>query len=140
ALAFTRRAFDAVGGLLDTCILGAGDWFIAFGLVGKPDNAPEAARCQDGYRAFIRRWQDRAYAAAKGNIGCVNQHAVHFYHGARVNRAYGSRWKILRDHQFDPFVDLYRDSQGLWQLTESKPRMRDAIRSYFLSRDEDTTS
>ncbi len=41
AWAFRRSAFDAVGGLLDTCILGSADWHMAFGLVQAVDAAAE---------------------------------------------------------------------------------------------------
>lgn len=141
AWAFRRSAFDAIGGLIDTCILGAGDWYTAFGAIGcQADGHPEAVSCGGPYEESIRRYQSREFAAIQGNIGCLDQHAVHFWHGAKVNRAYGSRWKILRDHQFDPLTDIYRDAQGLWQLTSKKPQMRAAIRRYFLARDEDAAS
>jgi hypothetical protein len=35
--------------------------------------------------------------------------------------------------------DLKRDWQGLWQLTDPKVRLRDELRAYFRSRDEDST-
>ena len=39
AWAWRRKAFGRVGGMLDSCILGHGDWFMAFGLVG--EDAPD---------------------------------------------------------------------------------------------------
>jgi hypothetical protein len=35
--------------------------------------------------------------------------------------------------------DIKRDWQGLWQLTDRKIRLRDELRAYFRSRDEDST-
>lgn len=90
-----------------------------------------------GYRNAILRHQNRAFNAIHGNVGYLDNHLLHFWHGSRSSRGYGSRWKILRDYKFNPDTDIYRDSQGLWQLTKTKPEMRQAIRRYFLSRNED---
>jgi hypothetical protein len=138
AWAFTRDAWNRVGGLLDTCILGSADWFMALALIGKLDHPhPEMRTCHEGYRRSILAWQRRAHAATQFNVGCVEGFAVHHFHGSIRSRGYGTRWEILRDHQFDPTVDVYRDWQGLLQLTPNKPAMRDAIRAYFRSRNED---
>jgi hypothetical protein len=139
AWAFRKSAFDTVGGLLDVCVLGSADWHMAFGLVGEATTAPELTRCTAPYIAAVRRWQDRA-AALKQNIGCVDNHAIHHFHGSKVLRGYGDRWKILRDHNFNPETDLARDWHGVWQLRDNKPRLRDAIRRYFRSRNEDDRS
>ena len=136
AWAFRRAAFDAVGGLLDVCILGSADWHMAFGLAGKINTAPESTRCSQGYVEAVRRWQERA-RVLNGNIGYVENHAVHHFHGSKVFRAYGDRWKILRDQDFDPASDLVRDWQGVWQLAGNKPELRDEIRRYFRARNED---
>ncbi len=136
AWAFRRSAFDAVGGMLDTCILGHGDWFMAFGLVGS--GAPDVGLSSytDGYRHSINGWQLHA-ARLKANIGYVDNYAVHHFHGSKTKRAYTSRFKVLVDNKFDPVTDLTRDWQGVWQLAENKPRLRDEIRAYFISRAED---
>jgi len=140
AWAFTRFAFDAVGGLLDTCILGAADWYMAFGLIGNTtDGHPEAQSCGQAYAESIRRWQVRAFQSIKGNIGYIDNFCIHGFHGELKNRGYGSRWMILRDHDFDPLTDITRDWQGLLRFTGNKPRFRDEIRRYFVSRSEDST-
>ena len=139
AWAFRRSAFDTVGGLLDTCILGSGDWNMAFGLVGKVQQTAEAKRYGTALTRSILRWQDRA-APLQANIGYIDNHAIHHFHGSKVNRAYGTRWQILRDENFDPDVDIKRDWQGLWQLAGNKPSLRDKIRCYFRARSEDDTT
>jgi len=137
AWAFRRSAFDAVGGLLDSCILGSADWHMAFGLVGAIDGAAELQWCSKPYVESVLRWQHRA-AVLKQNIGCIDNHAVHYFHGSKVSRAYGSRWRILLDNSFDPRTDISRDWQGVYQLTGNKPRLRDQIRAYFRDRNEDS--
>lgn len=138
AWGFRRSAFDAVGGLLDTCILGSADWHMAFGLVGAVDSAAELKWCSKGYVQAVMRWQERA-AVLKQNIGCIDNHAIHYFHGSKVSRAYGSRWRVLLDNNYDPRVDIARDWQGVYQLTGNKPKLRDQIRAYFRDRNEDST-
>ena len=140
AWAFRREAFDAVGGLLDVCILGSGDWHMAFGLAGEPDTHPQTAelsKCGVAYANAIKEWQRRAAESTRRNIGFVKCHAVHHWHGSKQQRGYGTRWKILRDEDYDPRSDIYKDWQGVYQLTANKPGLRDAIRGYFRSRVED---
>jgi hypothetical protein len=144
AWAFRRHAFDRVGGLLDRCILGSGDWYMAFGLAGKTiDPVLEerfgkmSTRYHPEYLRYIRAWQERARTEIRGNIGYVDGFALHHFHGSIRNRGYGTRDAILVDNDFSPLADVYPDHQGVLQLTRDKPRLRDAIRGYFLSRGED---
>jgi hypothetical protein len=87
----------------------------------------------------VRQWQERA-AGLKQNIGYVENHAIHHFHGSKVFRAYGERWKILRENNYDPATDLMKDWQGIWQLAGNKPKLRDEIRAYFRARNEDDRS
>lgn len=134
--AWRMSAFDKVGGMLDTCILGSADWHMAVGLTGEADHHPEYKLASDGYLSAIRRWQEKARIIER-NIGVVKQHAIHYWHGSKANRGYMTRPKILGRHQFDPATDLKRDWQGVWQLSGNKPRLRDDIRKYWISRNED---
>ena len=136
AWAFRRSAFDAVGGLMDRCILGHGDWFMAFGLVGSMAPDMRSDKYAPGYLKYIQTWQERA-KVLKANIGYVDGHCTHAFHGSKGRRGYSSRDKILVDHQYDPYVDVFPNSYGVLQLTPEKPKFRDAIRRYFLSRSED---
>jgi hypothetical protein len=52
-------------------------------------------------------------------------------------RGYGSRDEILIRHAFEPTLDLRPDWQGVLQLNPDKVGLRDDIRAYFLSRNED---
>ena len=140
AWAFTRESFDAVGGLLDTCILGASDWYMSFGLVGNTtDGHPEAVSCGKAYEDSIRRWQDRAFNSVQGKIGYVKNFCTHGWHGDLKNRGYSNRWMILRDNNFDPLVDITKDWQGLLKWTGNKPKLEADVARYFINRNEDST-
>lgn len=137
AWAWRRSAFDTVGGMLDTCIMGSADWWMAFGLIGQVSMLRGDATIR-AYNDDIRNWQKRARKLT-ANIGCVDQFAVHFYHGASSNRAYGTRESILQDFKFDPHFDITKDWQGVYRWTGNKPGLRDAVRRVFLNRHEDDT-
>lgn len=144
AWAFRRTAFEAVGGLMDRCILGSGDYFIAFGLAGQiADIAVEHRlgkkldRYRPEYLEYIRAWQEQAKHAVQANIGYVDSFAVHHFHGPIKKRGYSSRDDILIEHGYSPTHDVSYDWQGVLQLTTRKPGLRDAIRAYFVSRSED---
>lgn len=135
AWSWRKSAFSQVQGMLDTCVMGSADWWMAFGLIGQPSmlRGDETIR---SYNDDIRNWQKRAQSLT-ANIGCVDNFATHFYHGATSNRAYGTREGILVDHKFDPRYDITRDWQGVYRWTGNKPRLRDAVRKIFINRHED---
>lgn len=138
AWAARREAIDEVGGLYDVSILGSSDHLMAWGLTGI-NILP--SQMSPGYSKSLQDWIDRAERVIKRDVGFVPGTILHYFHGAKANRKYNSRWKILEDFQFDPYTDLKKDYQGLLQLDEDgSERMngfRDAIREYFRSRNED---
>jgi hypothetical protein len=140
AWGFTQDSFSAVGGFLDTCILGSGDWHMAWGLVGEKDNHVEMKRCAPGYVDSIHRWQARAFNAVRGNIGYVDCFATHGFHGSYKTRGYGTRSELLVKHKYDPQGDVFRDWQGVYRWSGKKPLFEMEVRRYFTSRAEDDIS
>jgi hypothetical protein len=136
AWAYRTEAFSALGKLMDRCILGSADWYMAFALVGAVNPGPEAKHVTPAYRNYILDWADNA-KQLKANIGYVDAHLVHKWHGPKGNRQYGDRWKILETNQYDPYVDIRPNAHGVWELRGNKPRFRDEIRRYFRFRKED---
>jgi len=138
AWAFRKSALDSVGGLMDRCILGSGDSYMAFGMVGAFRGMKHDTFCgfSPTYCDYIVQWQKRA-AKCNGNIFYVDQLAIHHYHGPMNKRGYGSRDAILSEEKFNPYVDVYPDGRGVLQITPDKPRMRHLLQEYFRSRCED---
>ena len=132
-----RSALDHVGQLIDYAILGAADRHMAFGLIGKM----EATILQDlkngAYAQELRLWEARATRHIKKNIGYMDGTILHYWHGAKKNRRYQERWKILVNNRYDPDLDLKRDSNFLYQLTDHNINLRDDLRNYFRARNED---
>lgn len=134
-----REAIEGLGGLYDVSILGSGDHLMAWGFLGEnmlPNtmSVPYIKSCQD--------WIDRAIRFVNRDIGFVPGTITHFFHGKKADRKYRDRWKILEVAQYDPFLDLKRDWQGLYQLDmDGTPRMikfRDDMRAYYRARNEDS--
>ena len=139
AWAANISALSAVGGLPDTHILGAGDRFIAMGLIGATEKTVYQGLSED-YKQSIRDWGIKAERYLKRDVGFVKGCLLHMWHGSKKQRFYIERWKVLIDNKFSPARDLKRDAQGLWQLETHSPRqikLRDQIRAYMRSRNED---
>lgn len=139
AWAASLSAFSKVGGLLQQCVLGAGDWYMAHGLLGSMSVTTE--RSSSAYVESLYRWQDLAERWIKRDVGYVSGTVYHDFHGRKALRFYNTRGKILVDNKFNPDTDLKPDSQGLLQLETWEPRqikLRDQIRGYFRARNEDS--
>lgn len=142
AWAARRDAIEHVGGLLDTGVLGAGDHHMSLSMIGHAHEAMPP-NVTEGYKRAVMNWQARCDRHIRKNIGYVPGVITHGWHGKKANRKYWDRWKILANNKFDPYHDLKKDWQGLWQLIdhgeERSLQLRDQIRAYFRQRNEDGT-
>jgi hypothetical protein len=142
AWACRRDAWDHLGGLIDFGIVGSADHYMACGLIG------EMAQCMSSdfvracpiYAEWCFEWQQRAERYIRHNIGFVDGLLLHYFHGSKKRRGYADRSEIIRQNRFDPAEDIKRDWQGVWQLSDQKIDLRDQLRAYFRSRDEDGTT
>lgn len=136
AWAARRETIDALGGLIDFAILGAADRHMAHCLVGT--NQGFHRRLHDNYKKSVLLWQERAMQFVKKNVGYVPGTLMHYWHGKKRDRKYQERWTILVKNQYDPVLDLKKDWQGMYQLTDRNIKLRDDIMLYFRSRNEDS--
>ncbi len=143
AWAFRKEAFNALGGLIDWAILGAADTHQARALFNNAQDSMHPS-IQGTYRKWVMQWQERAQkhiVLGPLGVGYVPGTILHFHHGPKAKRFYWDRWRILVETNFDPETDLKRDHQGLWQLVIDTPRqarLRDLLKQYLRSRDEDS--
>jgi hypothetical protein len=135
--AYRKSTWDAMGGLFDVAILGSADWVMAYGLIGKNDGRDSDYENLPAYYRATRQWQDNAAREIKANIWYIDNLITHYWHGPKANRFYRERANILEENKFDPIKDLRRDWQGLYQLINNKPKLRDDLRHYFRARNED---
>lgn len=139
AWAMRRDAWDELGGLIDCSILGACDWYMAHALVGKLELVL-SKKYNKRYREILFEWQNRAEKHIQRNVGVIKGLALHYWHGPKVDRKYGSREQILITNNYNPEVDLKRDWQGVYQLGNRSIELRDQIKMYFRQRNEDQLS
>lgn len=140
AWAIRREAFIHVGGLIETSILGASDRHMAYGILGIMKKSVEKG-LDPSYSIPLLQWQDRAERYIQRDLGYLDGTILHHWHGKKKDRRYHDRWKILVRNQFNPFTDLRRNVQGLLELVVMEPRqirLRDEIRAYLRSRNEDS--
>jgi hypothetical protein len=139
AWAATREALNKVQ-LFDKAILGAGDHHMALGLIGEAKRSVPG-HISNSYKKAVLDWETNAVHSLQKNVGYVPGSLTHYWHGAKNNRKYVERWKIITDHGFDPVSDLSRESSGLYRLNmcygDRSIRLRDHIRKYFRQRNED---
>ena len=136
AWAARRDELTSVAGLIDWSIMGSNDYYMALALIGQVEPATTGMPASN-YAAMRLQWQHRCEQHVHRDIGYVGTTLLHYWHGNRKHRGYETRWRILADHQFDPAIDLRKDTVGLLNLTDANPGLRDEIRSYFRSRRED---
>lgn len=137
AWAARRETLDALGGLIDWAILGAGDHHMALAFIGDVE-ASLPGKLHPNYDKLARRFQARADQVVQRDLGYAAGTLWHHWHGKKANRKYVERWSILQKFQYDPEVDVLKDTQGVLQLAGNKPAFRDALRSYFRQRSEDS--
>lgn len=136
AWACRRDFFEAVGGLIDWGILGSADTYMAWAMIGKPEEAIRS-ELHPSHLKLTRAWSKKALRLTHGQVGCTPGRLEHHFHGPKARRYYRERWEILRDHDFDPENDVCHDAQGLVRLI-NKPHLNHAIHKYHFSRCEDS--
>ena len=132
----TKRALDCLGGLYDECAAGSGDTVMANCLKGGW-NVFLPVSPTGGMARSMERWAKRCERHIKGNIGYVPGALLHHWHGPSEKRGYEKRWSILAFHDFDPHLDIERDTNGLWRWSGTKPKLRDDLRLSLSGRNED---
>lgn len=138
AWAARKSAINHVGGLIDWSVLGGGDMFMAYALVGQlKGKLMPASLGQVGVR-WLSEWQNRCERHIKRNVGFMEGLLIHYWHGKKQDRRYNDRGQILISSKFNPELDLKKDWQGLWQLTDRSFELRDGVREYFMRRNEDS--
>ncbi len=144
-------AFDKVGGLIDFCILGSGDWHMAHALVGAMTEQTTLVGTMQGhgsqefkvpaYTHALLHWQTLCERHIKRDVGDVPVTVGHWWHGKYRDRKYGSRGKIMTENDYNPYTDIKKDGFGVIQLETWEPRqirIRDLCRDYFRTRNEDS--
>lgn len=139
AWAMQRETWDALGGLLDISILGAGDHHMAWAFAGRAMQGVHGSTSEN-YKKHCKRYLERACEYVNGEFGFVPGTLIHHWHGRKHARKYVERWDVLVENNFEPDADLYRLPNGLLELTDRNPNLRHGIRDYFRQRHDDANT
>lgn len=132
-----KQALSDVGLWIDQAILGSADFHTCTALIGQVQKSLQPGYSKD-YADTMYTWQVRAEEHIKRNVGYVKGNILHGWHGSKISRGYNERWKILVDTQFSPYKHLSRSLNGLYQINTRELELRDKIRKYVASRNEDS--
>lgn len=120
AWAYSRMAYDRMGGFYETELSGLGDGIMAHALRGGYDWAQYMPQfSSDGHLRSVLIYN----TSCKGlRMGYVPGIIRHYFHGSFADRNYLGKRKIYDRYGFDPSSHLQRDaSTGLLVATESFP-------------------
>lgn len=134
--AYRRSVWDEVGGFLDVSILGTADHQMAWACVGDV-NVGIHGGTSDNYKLRVTEHLTKFKNVVAGDVGAVRGLILHSWHGTKESRRYIERWSIMIDNNFEPDYDLVRRHDGLIELSERTPQLRNGIRRYFAIRNDD---
>lgn len=141
AWACTRKAWEAVGGLLDIAVWGGGDWHASHSLIEKTEGMMRNDLHRN-YQKMVNQWYHRCRTHVRRNVLVMEGSILHHWHGRKSQRGYNAKHALLAQFGFDPLRHLKRDSQGLWQLHDDRStsyvQIRDMMRRIALERNEDS--
>jgi len=143
AWAIRKEIYDKIG-ILDWCVTGAADYVMALSFAGLLNLDHSSVDFIDpdtitpGYRRRLSRFVQLCSQYVRKNIGYISGTIAHNHHGSKKHRGYVSRRSVIVDSKFDPDVDLVDDWQGLPVLSGNNITLRDLLRKYFRSRNEDS--
>ena len=139
AWCWQKRLLDRIGGLLEIGAMGAGDYHMALGMVGRAA-ASLPGGVAKGYVDAVSSWAERAAFEVNGKLGFSHGTIEHPFHGRKADRGYQSRWQIFLDTGFDPATDLKRNTAGVLEFAGNKPALERAFDRYLRAREEDVNT
>lgn len=136
AWAARRGVFDHVGGIYDKDIVGSGDCVLVDCLMGTWKLHGHDVKFNDRMKQHIDEWSAE-FGNKQLEVDYLPVDLFHLWHGSLRNRRYMRRHEILRDHDYDPKVDV-RLSGPVFEWATAKPEMHQAVKDYFYARLEDS--
>lgn len=138
AWALRREVWEGIKGLIDWCPMGSADHHMAWAFVGKIAEAIDGYATSPAYRRRAHEFQARCEEHVMHDLGYVPGTLLHHWHGKKRERFYVERKAALAKTGFCPDRDLTYNAQGLLVLQGKNLKLRDALRRYFRSRNEDS--
>jgi len=135
-----RREFFNHVGLYDKNIIGGADTMMfnaCFDLLSRMEPWHIMEDLNPAWAESCKKWHKRAISYIKGSADFISGDLAHLYHGARHNRQYWLRNRLLASNDYDPSADILINKDGIWEWDTNKINMCNAVRRYFDDRHED---
>lgn len=137
AWAATINILEKLGGLIDRCVHGSGDSHMANALRGDVHTYYLKRETSEAFKKMLDDWQALCDKFVKRNVGHIEGVCNHYWHGAYQKRGYNTRWDVICHHEYDPFVDIEYDDNGLYKFTGNKPDFEQDLRLSMIARNDD---
>ena len=140
AWAANRKWLKDVGGIFDRGVVGSGDVHFIDGCLGSwelhkhsPSIYYEAGAYQ--YAGYLYEYF-KMMSNKQPKVDFIPTNLYHLHHGELKNRKYQERKYILCKNDFDPIRDI-KLVNNVYEWITDKPELHDAIKQYFVDRQED---
>jgi len=100
-------------------------------------NSDVISRLNPELRKDYISWAEEWGRLIEGKVGYIKTDIHALYHGDIRDRNYQNSSQIYKKYNFNPKKDLEIRPEGCYSLEDSKQEMRDEIKKYFISRNED---
>lgn len=128
------------GGLIQNNIVGGGDTSMLHG-IHFYDKSYFITKGGEPWNKILEGWAKPVRESGGDSFDYIPGTIYHLYHGTRKNKMYTERFEWLVQHNYDPNVDIFINSDGVIEWTEHakkhKPQLIQNIKSYFQMRKED---
>lgn len=133
--AYRRSLLQKVGGLFDSCVIGAGDLYVGSAVTGA--TIEESQLYSRAHYEHYETWRKSVSEIVNGSFRPLSVNIYHLYHGTRKNRQYDTRMSIFRACNFNPQTDLFKQDNGLYRLVQKRDLLIPWLQGFFSGRQED---
>ena len=143
AWASCREFFEQLG-MEERNVFGDSDSFMLAALTGGEPffnvhihncMGPGTVSAFNDYKDSLRKL---ASDLGKDLVSCSKGALYHLQHGSLAGKQYVDRLTMIREGRYDCFMDIQKDKNGLFSLTDSAtPKLRENLIKYFNDREED---
>jgi hypothetical protein len=138
AWAARKEVFKDIG-FYNKMVVGGGDTVLTAGFLGIREHKltpklTQALADDEG------QWRKQMFDRVAARVSFTSGDLLHLWHGLSRFRLLNRRFKILRDHSYDPQGDVFVNDQGILEWNTESNRVREIqkkVSLFFWSRNED---
>jgi hypothetical protein len=124
-------------GWFDASIIGGGDTALVCAAFNQPEIVAELHHLNAHQRKRYENWALPFGDKVQGRVSHIPETILHLWHGELPDRLPRERHLGLREHEFDPHMDIVIGKDGAWRWATEKPALHRYLQRYFAARQED---